>query len=79
MCGRSPMFLCDPQDPLVSFQNDSQYINNLRRYLSNLTDITQRNITATEQRYKSRFNTNRSRPMYQINDVVLVKSICSHH
>lgn len=79
MYGRSPVFPCDPQHPLVSFQPASQYFNNLHRSLSNLTDVTRRNITATQQRYKSRFDANRLNPVYQINDLVLVKTIRSRH
>jgi hypothetical protein len=75
MYGRSPVFPSDPQHPLVSLPHDPYYPNKLNQYISNLTDITRRNITTTQQRYKSRFNTNRSNPVYQINDIVLVKTI----
>ena len=79
MYGRSPVFPCDPQHPLVSFPPAPQYFHNLHGYLSDLTDVTRRNITGTQQRYKSRFNANRSNPVYQINDLVLVKTIRSRH
>ena len=77
--GRSPVFPCDPQHLLVSFPPAPQYFHNLHGYLSDLADVTRRNITGTQQRYKSRFNANRSNPVYQINDLVLVKTIRSRH
>ena len=63
----------------ITFPPAPQYFHNLHGYLSDLTDVTRRNITGTQQRYKSRFNANRSNPVYQINDLVLVKTIRSRH
>ena len=77
MYGRLPVFPSDPQHPLVSLTTDPQYSQQLNQHISNLTDITRHNITVTQQRYKSRFNANRSNPVYQINDIVLIKIIHS--
>ena len=75
MYGRLPVFPSDPQHPLVSLSQDPQYCQQLNQHISNLTDITRHNITLTQQRYKSRFNANRSNPVYHINDIVLIKII----
>jgi transposase InsO family protein len=53
MYGRSPVFPFDPQHQLVSLPHDPHYSKKLSEYISNLTDITKRNITITQQRYKS--------------------------
>jgi transposase InsO family protein len=79
MYGRSPVFPFDPQHPLVSLPADPHYSTKLHQYISNLTNITKHNITTAQQRYKSRFDTNRSNPVYKINDIVLVKTIHPRH
>jgi hypothetical protein len=79
MYGRSPVFPSDPQHQLVSLPHDPHYSKKLSEHISNLTDITKRNITITQQRYKSRFDTNRYNPVYKINEIVLIKTVHPRH
>lgn len=75
MYGRLPVFPSDPQHPLVSLSQDPQHSHQLNEYISRLTDLTRQNITVTQQKYQSRFNANRSNPIYRLNDIVLVKIV----
>jgi len=79
MYGRSPVLPCDPQNPMVSLQIDSQHFQKLHQHISSLTDRARDHLTSAQQLYKSRFDTHRSNPSYTINDIVLIKSFRHRH
>ncbi|CAF1149684.1 unnamed protein product [Rotaria sp. Silwood1] len=79
MYGRSPVLPFDLQNPNVSLQQSSHYAQNIRQYISHLTNNAKTNIIHAQHQYKSRYDTNRSNPTYSINDLVLIKNIHSRH
>ena len=79
MYGRNPVLPFDYQDPNVTLDFDPEHSRKLNQYLSSLNDQAKQNITSNQERYKQRYNTNRSNPSYQINDLVLVKTLNTRH
>ncbi|CAF3904830.1 unnamed protein product [Rotaria sordida] len=79
MYGRSPVLPFDLQNPIVSLQQSPHYTQNIRQYISHLTNNAKTNIIHAQRQYKSRYDTNRSNPTYSINDLVLIKNIRPRH
>ncbi|CAF3680819.1 unnamed protein product [Rotaria sordida] len=79
MYGRSPVLPFDLQNPIVSLQQSPHYTQNIRQYISHLTNTAKTNIIHAQRQYKSRYDTNRSNPTYSINDLVLIKNIRPRH
>ena len=79
MYGRNPVLPFDYQDPNVTLDFDPEHSRKLNQYLSSLNDQAKQNITSNQERYKQRYDTNRSNPSYQINDLVLVKTLNTRH
>ena len=79
MYGRTPVLPFDTQDSNVTLSYDPEYLNKLKNYLSSLNQIAQNNILATQDTYKQRYDSNRSNPIYNIGDLVLVKTLNVRH
>jgi transposase InsO family protein len=79
MYGRTPILPFDHQDANVTLDYDPEHSKKLNEYLSSLNDQAKRNINLNQQRYKERYDENRSDPSYQINDLVLVKTLNIRH
>ena len=79
MYGRTPVLPFDTQDSNVTLPYDPEYLNKLKNYLSLLNRIAQNNILATQDTYKQRYDSNRSNPIYNIGDLVLVKTLNIRH
>jgi transposase InsO family protein len=79
MYGRSPVLPCDPQDPMVSLQIDSQHVTKLHQHISYLTTTAQHHLRSAQKTYKTRFDAHRSNPSYAINDLVLIKTFKPRH
>ncbi|CAF2969125.1 unnamed protein product [Rotaria sp. Silwood2] len=79
MYGRSPVLPFDLQNSIVSFQQSPHYAQNIRQYISHLTNNAKTNITDAQRQYQSKCDTNRSNPTYSMNDLVLIKNIHSRH
>ena len=74
MYGRKPVLPFDYQDAHVTLDYDPDHSNKLNEYLSTLNEQARNNIMLNQQRYKERYDQNRSDPKYNINDLVLVKT-----
>ena len=79
MYGRDPVLPFDYQDENVNLDHDPEHSKKLNEYLSKLNEQAKRNIISNQQQYKQRYDTNRSNPTYQINDLVLVKTLNTRH
>lgn len=79
MYGRSPILPFDHQDSLVKLPGDPEFIPKLKTYVDTLTQDARKNILQQQQRYKERYDRNRTNPKYKINDLVLIKSLNRHH
>ncbi|CAF1237173.1 unnamed protein product [Rotaria sordida] len=75
MYGRSPILPFDHQDTNVTLSYDSEHVNKLQQFLSKLNEQAKLNIIKNQQRYKRRYDINRSNPSYNIGDLVLVKTL----
>ncbi|CAF1440986.1 unnamed protein product, partial [Rotaria sp. Silwood1] len=75
MYGRSPVLPFDHQDTNVTLSHDSEHVNKLQQFLSNLHEQAKLNIIKNQQRYQQRYDVNRSNPSYNIGDLVLVKTL----
>ncbi|CAF3890180.1 unnamed protein product, partial [Rotaria sp. Silwood1] len=75
MYGRSPVLPFDHQDTNVTLSHDSEHVKKLQQFLSNLNEQAKLNIIKNQQRYKQRYDVNRSNPSYNIGDLVLVKTL----
>ncbi|CAF4440962.1 unnamed protein product, partial [Adineta steineri] len=73
MYGRTPVLPFDYQDPNVIISHDPEQINKLTKYLSSLSEKAKQNITASQERSKQRYDTNRANPSYNTGDLVLVR------
>ncbi|CAF0897104.1 unnamed protein product [Adineta steineri] len=79
MYGRTPVLPFDYQDPNVIISHDPEQINKLTKYLSSLSEKAKQNITASQERSKQRYDTNRSNPSYNTGDLVLVRVLNMRH
>ncbi len=79
MYGPSPVVPCDSQNPIVSFQSYFQYAPKLNQYISSLADTARRNIVLTQQSSKSRYDTHRSDPSYNVYGIVLIRNLHRRH
>ena len=79
MYGRTPILPFDTQDTNVTLSYDPEYLNKLKNYLSSVNGIAQNNILATQDKYKQRYDSNRTNPIYNIGDLVLVKTLNLRH
>ncbi|CAF3398661.1 unnamed protein product [Rotaria sp. Silwood2] len=75
MYGRSPVLPFDHQDTNVTLSHDSEHVKKLSQFLSQLNEQAKINITKNQDRYKQRYDENRSDPSYNIGDLVLVKTL----
>ncbi|CAF1177889.1 unnamed protein product [Rotaria sordida] len=75
MYGRSPVLPFDHQDTNVTLSYDSEHVKKLQQFLSKLNEQAKLNIIKNQQRYKQRYDINRSNPSYNIGDLVLVKTL----
>jgi hypothetical protein len=79
MYGRNPVLPFDHQDANVTLDYDAEHSKKLNEYLSSLNDQAKQTIISNQRRYKERYDTNRSNPLFQINDLVLVKTLNIRH
>ncbi|CAF1263224.1 unnamed protein product [Rotaria sordida] len=75
MYGRLPVLPFDYQDTNVTFSYDSEHAKKLSQFLSKLNEQAKINIIKNQERYKQRYDINRSDPTYNIGDLVLVKTL----
>ena len=75
MYGRLPILPFDYQDNNVTLSYDSEHSKKLTLFLSSLCEQAKQNIIRNQERYKKRYDTNRSNPNYNIGDLVLVKTL----
>jgi transposase InsO family protein len=75
MFGRPPVLPCDPQQPMVSFPSHSAYLTESRQHLVSLTTRARNQATVAQNSSKSRYDQHRSKPSYNINDLVLLRNI----
>jgi transposase InsO family protein len=75
MYGRTPVLPFDYQDNNVTLSYDPEHSNKLIKFLSSLNEQAKQNIIKHQQRYKERYDKNRSDPTYKIGDLVLVKTL----
>ena len=74
MYGRSPVLPFDHQDPNVTLSYDPEHAKKLNQFLSNLNEQAKLHIIKNQERYKQRYDINRSDPIYNVDDLVLVKT-----
>ncbi|CAF4618994.1 unnamed protein product, partial [Rotaria sp. Silwood2] len=75
MYGRSPVLPFDHQDTNVTLSYDPEHSKKLNQFLSKLNEQAKINIIKNQERYKQRYDTNRSNPTYNIGDLVLCKTL----
>ncbi|CAF1613671.1 unnamed protein product [Rotaria magnacalcarata] len=75
MYGRSPVLPFDHQDTNVTLSYDTEHVKKLNQFLSNLNEQAKCNISKHQEQYKQHYNRNRSNPLYNIGDLVLVKTL----
>ncbi|CAF5020147.1 unnamed protein product [Rotaria sp. Silwood1] len=79
MYGRSPVLPFDHQDTNVNISYDSEHAKKLSEFLSKLNEQAKINIIKNQERYKQRYDVNRSDPSYNIGDLILVKTLNIRH
>ncbi|CAF2126492.1 unnamed protein product, partial [Rotaria magnacalcarata] len=72
MYGRSPVLPFDHQDTNVTLSYDNEHVKKLNQFLSNLNEQAKCNIIKHQEQYKQHYDRNRSNPVYNIGDLVLV-------
>ena len=75
MYGRLPVLSFDHQDTNVTISYDPNHVRKLCQFLSQLNEQAKINIAKNQERYKQRYDINRSDPFYNIGDLVLVKTL----
>ncbi|CAF2829053.1 unnamed protein product [Rotaria sp. Silwood2] len=75
MYGRSPVLPFDYQDANVTIAYDSKHAKKLSQFLSKLNEQAKINIIKNQERYKQRYDVNRSDSSHNIGDLVLVKTL----
>ncbi|CAF4502945.1 unnamed protein product, partial [Rotaria magnacalcarata] len=71
--GRTPILPIDYQDN-VTISYDDKHIKKLNQFFQKLNEQAKINIITNQERYKQRYDTNRSDPAYDIGDLVLIKT-----
>jgi hypothetical protein len=79
MYGRTAVLPFDHQDDNVTLSYDTEHSKKLTNFLSTLNEQAKQNIITNQERYKQRYDTNRSDPSYNIGDLVLVKTLNIRH
>jgi transposase InsO family protein len=79
MYGRTAVLPFDHQDDNVTLSYDTEHSKKLSNFLSTLNEQAKQNIITNQERYKQRYDTNRSDPSYNIGDLVLVKTLNIRH
>jgi transposase InsO family protein len=75
MYGRKPILPFDHQDANVTLEYDPEHTHKLNHYMATLNEQAKRNISLNQQRYQQHYNKNRTDPTYNLNDLVLVKTL----
>ncbi|CAF4351189.1 unnamed protein product, partial [Adineta steineri] len=75
MYGRKPILPFDHQGTNVTLDYDPEHVQKLNNYLSILNEQARHNIILTQEHYKERYDRNRTDPTYEINDLVLAKTL----
>ncbi|CAF1433800.1 unnamed protein product [Didymodactylos carnosus] len=73
--GRSPKSPFDRQSEVVSLEQHPEHITKLKQYISSLDSEAKKNIIKTQQQSKKRYDLHESNPVYNLGDLVLVKTI----
>jgi transposase InsO family protein len=63
MYGRKPVLPFDHQDAHVTIDYDTEHTKKLNQYLSTLNEQAKQNIKINQERYKERYDRNRSDPI----------------
>ena len=69
------VLLFDHQGANVTLSYDSGHVKKLYQFLSKLNEQAKINILKNQQRYKQRYDLNRTDPSYNIGDLVLDKAL----
>ncbi|CAF4491797.1 unnamed protein product, partial [Didymodactylos carnosus] len=72
--GRSPKLIFDYQPEVVSLEQYPEHITKLKQYISSLENEAKKNIIKNQQQSKNRYDLHRSNPVYNLGDLVLVKT-----
>ncbi|CAF3051359.1 unnamed protein product [Rotaria sp. Silwood2] len=75
MYGRTPILPFDYQEDNVKITYDPEHAKKLNQFLTKLNEQAKINIIKNQERYKQRYDENRSEPIYNIGDLVLAKSL----
>ncbi|CAF1447167.1 unnamed protein product [Rotaria sordida] len=78
MYGRAPILPFDYQGDNVTIQYDNEHVKKLNQFLTKLDEQAKINIKKNQERYKQRYDANRSDPSYNIGDLVLVKTLYTY-
>ncbi|CAF3894349.1 unnamed protein product [Rotaria sordida] len=78
MYGRTPILPFDYQEDNVTIQYDNEHVKKLNEFLAKLNAQAKINIIKNQERYKQRYDANRSDPLYNTGDLVLVKTLHMH-
>ncbi|CAF3990313.1 unnamed protein product, partial [Rotaria sp. Silwood1] len=78
MYGRTPILPFDYQEDNVTIVPDNEHVKKLNQFLTKLNEQARINIIKNQERYKQRYDTNRSDPSYNVGDLVLVKTLNIH-
>ncbi|CAF4256318.1 unnamed protein product, partial [Didymodactylos carnosus] len=73
--GKSPKLPFDRQSEVVSLEQHPEHITKLKKYISSLENEAKKNIIKSRQQSKKRYDLHRSNPVYNLGDLVLVKTI----
>ncbi|CAF5026149.1 unnamed protein product, partial [Rotaria sp. Silwood1] len=68
----------DYQEDNVTIVPDNEHVKKLNQFLTKLNEQARINIIKNQERYKQRYDTNRSDPSYNVGDLVLVKTLNIH-
>jgi transposase InsO family protein len=75
MYGRKPVLPFDHQDTNVTLDYDPEHAQKLSKYMDILNEQAKQNIIMNQRRYKEHYDRNRPDPTYNVNDLVLVKTL----
>ena len=73
MHGRRPILPFDQPNETLVMTYGPNHQKQLEDYLSTMTELAKQNIVNNQQRYKRRYDTNRSNPSYKIGDLILIQ------
>ncbi len=73
MYGRSPILPFDQQQPVVTLSQDPTHVSKLKQHIEILTKQAKSNILQQQKRYKDRYDHHRAKPIYKLNDLVLIQ------